>query len=68
MTDVEMLQLQKAAMKFKRAPNPTSADALLIMLGPHRKTPSVAKIIDDVLDYKFLVGAIPTVGAALGPS
>jgi hypothetical protein len=66
MTDAEMRQLQLAAMKFKRAPSPTSADALLAMLGPHRKTPSVAKIIDDVLDYKFIVGTIPTMEAASG--
>jgi hypothetical protein len=60
MTNKEITQLRNAAAAFHKSPSPGSVDDLLVLLAPHRTNLTIQRLIDEVLDYKFLVGSVRT--------
>jgi hypothetical protein len=56
----EIATLRNAAIVFRKSPSPSGADNLLTLLAPHRENNTISLLIDEVLDYKFLVGTIPS--------
>lgn len=59
MTNKEIGQLQKAMRAFQKDPSPEGADCLLTLMAPHRReNNTIQRLIDQVLDYKFLVGSL----------
>jgi len=61
MKDSQMLRFTVAVEAFKHSPDPHRTDELLALLAPYRcEHPRVMTMIDTLLDYRFMVGVIPT--------
>lgn len=61
MNSVDMSAMQEAARAFRNSPDPARADKLLKLMAPHRcENLTIQQLIDEVLEYKFLVGSIPS--------
>lgn len=42
-----------------RNPSPERADILLLLMAPHRReSTTIQRLIDQVLDYKYIVGSL----------
>ena len=53
-------RIQAAVDSFRFMPCPDTAETLLLVLSSYRQAdPAVGRIIDRVLEYRFLVGTIP---------
>lgn len=59
MTGQEIAEVQKAMRSFMKRPCPDKADRLLALMAPHRgESTTIQRLIDQVLDYKHMVGSI----------
>lgn len=59
MTNPEVVGIQKAMRTFMRNPSPERADILLLLMAPHRReSTTIQRLIDQVLDYKYIVGSL----------
>jgi hypothetical protein len=52
-------RIHAAVIAFRAQPAPDTAELLLQTLSPYRGNAIVSSMIDQVLDYRFLVGTIP---------
>lgn len=61
MTKQQMTKARKAVIAFRIAPTPERADTLLALLAPLRGYDVIQRLIDEILEYKFLVGSLTSV-------
>lgn len=59
MNSRDMQRIQSVVAAFRSDPCPDTAENLLLVLSKHRQgNPGIQRIVDTVLEYRFLVGSI----------